>query len=115
MKYKTTAKELRAYDNGRTFKVGYCDLQYLLYCKNANAYTCGVYGWNFDVYELPNRVTITTGYRNMVGKRVDFPIIKEYDGKARLIVYDCNIKYEDKVKALDNLIEEFTQRLIAEE
>lgn len=48
---------------------GYCDLSYLLNNHSPIAYTCGVYGWNFDVYEVYG-VTICTGYRNMPGARL---------------------------------------------
>ena len=51
MKYKTTAKALR--DGACNLRsAGYCDLQYLLTNHSPVAYTCGVYGWNFDVYEV---------------------------------------------------------------
>ena len=49
MKYKTTAKEIRK-GACNLHSAGYCDLQYLLTNHSPNAYTCGVYGWNFDIY-----------------------------------------------------------------
>ena len=67
MKVKTTRK---AIVNG-SYNVkcaGYCDLSHLLNNHSPIAYTCGVYGWNFDVYEVYG-VTICTGYRNMPGAR----------------------------------------------
>ena len=69
MKYKTTRK---AVVNGsvNVRSAGYCDLSYLLRNHSPIAYTCGVYGWNFDVFEVYG-VTICTGYRNMPGKRLD--------------------------------------------
>ena len=82
MKYKTTAKALREY--GYNVKsAGYCDLQYLLNNHSATAYTCGVYGWNFDVFEVYG-VTICAGYRGMPGKRLNG--ITEYEQKARDIL-----------------------------
>ena len=50
MKVKTTRK---AIVNGscNVKCAGYCDLSYLLNNHSPIAYTCGVYGWNFDVYE----------------------------------------------------------------
>ena len=42
-------------------------------CFDSNYYTCGVYGWNYDVYFLSNELglpyIVTTGYRNMPGNR----------------------------------------------
>lgn len=104
MKYKTTAKALREY--GYNVKsAGYCDLQYLLNNHSATAYTCGVYGWNFDVFEVYG-VTICTGYRGMPGKRLNG--ITEYEQKARDILSRENkAPYEEKRQAVENLLKEF--------
>ena len=71
-KYRTTAKAIR--DAMRagvpTVALGYCELQCLLGCADPEAYTAGVYGWNFDVYRLGG-LTICTGYRGMIGADVD--------------------------------------------
>ena len=49
MKYKTTVKALR--ESACNLRcAGYCDLSSLLRGHEPTAYTCGVYGWNFDVY-----------------------------------------------------------------
>lgn len=87
MKVKTTRK---AIVNG-SYNVkcaGYCDLSYLLNNHSPIAYTCGVYGWNFDVYEVYG-VTICTGYRNMPGARLEK--ISEYEEKAvnAFEIYNC--------------------------
>lgn len=79
MKYRTTRK---AIVNGcaNVKCAGFCDLQHLLQNHNPTAYTCGVYGWNFDVYEVYG-VTICTGYRGMPGERLQG--IEEYEHKAK--------------------------------
>lgn len=79
MKYKTTRK---AIVNGcANIKcAGFCDLRYLLSNHHPTAYTCDVYGWNFDVYDVYG-VTICTGYRNMPGERLQG--IEEYEQRAR--------------------------------
>lgn len=71
-KYRTTAKAIRdAMKAGTpTVALGYCELQRLLGCADPEAYTAGVYGWNFDVYRLGG-LTICTGYRGMIGAGVD--------------------------------------------
>ena len=104
MKYKTTAKALREY--GYNVKsAGYCDLQYLLNNHSATAYTCGVYGWNFDVFEVYG-VTICTGYRGMPGKRLNG--ITEYEQKARdILSWENKAPYEEKQQAVENLLKEF--------
>lgn len=71
-KYRTTAKAIRdAMRAGTpTVALGYCELQSLLSCADPEAYTAGVYGWNFDIYRLGG-LTICTGYRGMIGIDVD--------------------------------------------
>jgi len=82
MKFKTTAKVLKA-GYYYIIKAGYCDLQNLLHYKNPVAYSSGVYGWNFDVYNIDG-VAIATGYRGMPHKNTkeDYKLIREYDKKA---------------------------------
>lgn len=105
MKYKTTRK---AIVNG-SFNVkcaGFCDLQTLLYYHSPIAYTSGVYGWNFDVYEVYG-VTICTGYRGMPGARLEG--IKEFEEKALNIMYGESpvIPWEEKQKHIEELLKEF--------
>lgn len=105
MKYKTTAKALReGACNLRS--AGYCDLQYLLTNHSPVAYTCGVYGWNFDVYEVYG-LTICTGYRGMPGKRLEG--IAEAEEKAmNLLAWENkSMTYEEKREAVENLLHEF--------
>lgn len=105
MKYKTTIKAIRENAcNPRS--VGYCDLQYLLINHSPNAYTCGVYGWNFDVYDIYG-ITICTGYRGMIGPRCEG--INEYEKKAQEILSWENkeMTYDEKREAVENLLHEF--------
>lgn len=79
MKYKTTRKAVVA-GSPRLVSVGYCDLQSLLRYHSPVAYTCGVYGWNFDVYEVYG-LTICTGYRGMPGRTANNA--RKYEEAAR--------------------------------
>lgn len=104
MKFKTTRK---AIVNGSTNVrcAGYCDLYYLLHNHTPIAYTCGVYGWNFDVYDVYG-VTICTGYRGMPGARLEK--ISEYEEKDRAIFRDTDKRpYAEKEAAVENLLKEF--------
>lgn len=103
MKYKTTRK---AVVNGsvNVRSAGYCDLSYLLRNHSPIAYTCGVYGWNFDVFEVYG-VTICTGYRNMPGKRLDG--VTEYEQKAREIWGNYSMPYEEQKEKTEILLQEF--------
>ena len=82
MKYKTTAKALKQ-GYYHIVRVGYCDLQNLLSYKTVVAYSSGIYGWNFDVYDIAG-VAIVTGYRGMPCKNtsVSYSTIQEYEKKA---------------------------------
>ena len=100
MKYKTTAKALKE-GYCTIISVGYCDLQGLLSYKSPVSYTCGYYGWNFDVYDIDG-IAIATGYRGMPSKNsnASYELIREYEKKA-----------EGKTAAeKDILIKEFIQK-----
>lgn len=108
MKYKTTRK---AIVNGsvNVRSAGYCDLSHLLTNHSPVAYTCGVYGWNFDVFEVYG-VTICTGYRNMPGKHLEG--IREYEAKAKAILnnytdYKGVGGHERKKAEIEALLQEF--------
>lgn len=103
MKYKTTAREVR---EGTCYIIsaGYCSLQNLLYFRSPNAYTKGVYGWNFDVYNIDGSCAICTGYRGMPSKNTkeDYKIIHEYDEKARTL---------NTMEEREELIKEFVEKM----
>ncbi len=106
MKYKTTIKALR--ESACNLRgAGYCDFQYLLTNHQPIAYTCGVYGWNFDVYEVYG-LTICTGYRGMIGPRLEG--ISEYEKKAKDIMcgeVGDGMTYEERREAVEELLHEF--------
>lgn len=94
MKYKTTIKAVKAgCVNVKCALFG--NLQHLLQNHSPIAYTCGVYGWNFDVYDVYG-VTICTGYRGMPGERLQG--IAEYEKKAR---------EADTLERVEQLLQEF--------
>lgn len=104
MKYKTTRKAIvNGYSNIKC--AGYCDLQALLRNHSPIAYTCGVYGWNFDVYYVYG-IAICTGYRGMPGTRLEH--IREYEEKANTIwSWENKLPFEEKQKAVESLLQEF--------
>lgn len=103
MKFKTTRKAIIE-GSTKIISAGYCDLQTLLRGHNPIAYTCGVYGWNYDVYEIDG-TTICTGYRGMPGKRANN--IAEFESKARKIADDYKRPYEERRAEIENLLHEF--------
>lgn len=60
IKYKTTDREQRE-NNAIVLGFGYCKIQNITRFLTPRAYTCGVYGWRADFYELDG-FTISTGY-----------------------------------------------------
>lgn len=103
MKFKTTRKAI-VNGSSRLVSAGYCDLQTLLRNHFPIAYTCGVYGWNFDVYEVYG-LTICTGYRNMPGRTANN--ISKYEGRAREIMRDDSLTWEQRDAEIEKLLEEF--------
>ena len=106
MKFKTTTKALREGANNLRY-AGYCDLQHLLWNHAPIAYTCGVYGWNYDVYEVYG-LTICTGYRSMPGKQLEG--IAEAQKKAQDILFGDTGKdmtADERREAVETLLHEF--------
>ena len=105
MKTKLTNKLVKQlYPNIKC--AGYCELQTLLRGIEPIAYTCGTYGWNYDIYNIYG-VTIATGYRGMPGKHVEKG--GEYEQKAQAIVYnyDNGMTHEQKTEKVTELLKEF--------
>lgn len=105
MKIKTTAKEIRN-GYGKKVAICYCGAQYLLRNHAPIAYTCGVYGWNFDVY-MVDGVTICTGYRGMVGITPDYETLNKYERAARDIWENRNLDYDKKTELVETLLLDF--------
>lgn len=108
MKFKTTRKAIKA--NSRIIlKVGYCDLQSLLYFREPEAYTCGVCGWNADIYMFGN-VTVVTGYRPF-GNYSNYDLVDEYEQKAHKIATDYQVDWETRSEAVSKLLDEFVNKV----
>lgn len=105
MKFKTTAKAIRN-DCGEKLAISYCGAHYLLRGHSPVAYTAGVYGWNFDVY-IVDGVTICTGYRGMVGKSVNYDLLREYENRARELWEDRCRTWEERSEAVEKVLREF--------
>ena len=108
MKYKTTRKAIVAGTPANNLVcVGYCDLSNLLWGHEPIAYTSGVYGWNFDVYEVYGK-TICTGYRNMPGRKANNEAA--YEEKARAISDNYDLKWEERRDKIELLLKEFCEQ-----
>lgn len=60
-KFRTTNREMTT--EALTYAVPYADLQNVLIFEDAVAYTCGIYGWNSDIYPMGGNTYISMGYR----------------------------------------------------
>lgn len=110
MKFKTTRKEI--HQNFKTvICIPYCGAQDLLQEKNPIAYNYGVYGWNYDLYDVGGGVAIVTGYRPFGNIRPDGETLQKYEYYAHKICYDCNIEYKSRVEQLDKLIDLFIEEV----
>lgn len=107
MKIKTTRRAI-VNSSPRIVSAGYCDLSYLLRPVEPFAYTCGVYGWNFDAYKVDG-LTICMGYRNMPGRTANG--IREYEERARAIWHDPRkydeYGYDERLADARDLLSEF--------
>ena len=112
MKIRTTNKAIRE-NFSRVYRAGYCDLQDLLRYSEPVAYTCGVYGWNADVYDVDG-VAIVTGYRPGVGRQIDYDVVKKYAAKARKIGDDTARTYASRKKSVNRLLEKFISEITAD-
>ena len=112
-KIKTTIKDIR--NNWKhVFYCGYCDLQYIFRYEEPQYYNCGVYGWNCDIYcDFSRDIAITTGYRNMTGRRIPQELIEKYSKIAKEIVKNQWAEsYEATKAALDENREKFLDELL---
>lgn len=104
MKFKTTKKAIK--ENYNTIlKIGYCNIQNLLYFENPIAYSTRAEGWACDYYEVEN-VIISEGYAP-IGESVPYELQKKYNEKAEEIRYNNDVKWEDKKERLHDLLIQF--------
>ena len=103
MKKKITRQFINSFFSN-VIKVGYCDLHYLLSYEQAFGYNAGVFGWNWDAYNLYG-VIIVTGYRNLVGRQADG--VDEYEEKARAIIQNRGISESERRDQVNKLLYEF--------
>ena len=108
MSFKTTRKSIvNSTASKDLLSVGYCGLATLLKNHSPIAYTCGVYGWNFDVYNVYGK-TICTGYRNMPGRKANNEA--SYEEKARAISDNYDLKWEERRDRIESLLKEFCEQ-----
>ena len=103
MKTKITQREIKN-NFSKIICIGYCDAQYLLNYISPNRYNAGVYGWNFDAYDLGGGVCVVTGYRPFGNARVPYDELRKLEKKACSIQYDHKIDWRKKHAMMQKLI-----------
>lgn len=78
-KIKTTRAEISAKNN--CYSIGYCEASDLFRTLEPIAYTCGVYGWNADIFDGGGCRAIVRGYRPF-GKPIPYKILRKYNRLA---------------------------------
>ena len=87
MNIKLTKTDLKN-NFGIIVSCSYAELSNLLYGKEKAGYNCGVYGWNFDVFDFGG-VGLITGYRTRGADiSLSLEFCKEWDNKARNATYE---------------------------
>ena len=114
MKYKATKKDMKRYD--QIIGTGADNLQHLLRFHDPIAYSTRAEGWSCDYYDIDG-VLISTGYAPLDSKRTfaNYALIHEYDTKARNIIANYDINYEDQKKAVNALLSEFVAKATTKE
>lgn len=109
MKTKITRKEVARFYT--CYGTGYGDLNYLLSFQSPRFYTCGVYGWNCDIYTFGD-YAITTGYRGQI-HHVDrqYELEREYEKKAQEIIGNHELSTEEQQKKINTLLKDFLQKV----
>lgn len=92
-------------------KVGYCELQYTLKALDMErvGYTCGVNGWNADVYRLEKGIALTTGYRPFGNIRVDSDRLRALEEAVQAVPWEyCDKRARVARKGIESIIEDIT-------
>ena len=116
LKAKVTNQELR---NGYfVISISYCGAQNILTFQGARYYNYGVYGWNYDAYELDYNLAICTGYRPIKSipeklNKAAVEIIKKYDKKAGSLHSWDYKKYDNYRRAIERLYNKMVAELKA--
>ena len=112
MKIKVAKKQIKN-NFYNIITIGYCDAWYLLAYKEADFYSCGIYGWSCDYYKINNNTIISTGYAP-IDKIRNYKLTRKYNEEARKIYNNYELKYEQKKKRIDNLLNKYIIEMLKE-
>lgn len=110
-KIKTTKKYIKANYN-YIFNASGGNTDYLLMDIEPRFYNAGVYGWNWNGYELTENICIITGYRNTLGENISREILAIYEQQAKKIFETDNLTYDKKLYEIKKLRNEFIKQIL---
>lgn len=110
-KLKVTRNNIKAMYN-KVVNVGYCNMGYLLTGIEPRFYNSGIYGWNWDGYEIADDICVITGYRNTLGVNVDREELARYEEQARQILRSRDLRYAEMLQQIKSLREKFIVEVI---
>lgn len=115
-KIKITRKEATN-TNNKIISIGYCKAHDLLTGVEPIGYNSGVYGWNWDLYEITHTktgegLTICTGYRSTIGEYIDHKTINKYEQQARKIRNNWDLNYTQQLKRITTLRDKFINEIL---
>jgi len=88
-------------------------LNYLLHYQKRIGYNAGVYGWNYDLYELSvngESVAILKGYR-VPKKMHSHDLMQKYEELAYNIISDYKKDYQQQKEEVNELLLQFINEL----
>lgn len=90
-------------------RIGYCDLYHLTKRLRKIGYNAGVYGWNYNAFELDYNTCIITGYRafDKGTIRLSSEFIQYIEDKTIEIINNNNSDYDEQLQQIDLLKQEF--------
>lgn len=109
MKTQTTKKYINALYKNK-IEIPYADLQTVLEFIRPDYYTCGVYGWNSDIYIYDSDTVIITGYRPFGNIKPKHDLIRKYEEtaqKLRNTTHFEDIQTGKLQKKLSELLDKF--------
>lgn len=88
-------------------------VKYLLMNWEPVGFNCGIYGWNFDVYQV-HGIAICSGYRYMPGSisKQERELVALFNTKAQK-VWQSALPYADAQAEVENLVDEFVTAIKA--
>lgn len=113
MVVKVTQKQVKEIYGEKIISVPYCTWQSILRPFDPFAYNAGIYGWNFDIYDVGGWA-IVSGYRTIKTEKEDYKLMHYLEEQMRNYVIEIirnfieplKIEEEEEKKAKE-LIEQY--------